>query len=67
MTKRNKIIAQIDLRLTSETYLSIFLIFWKTAAEDNDGISELEKFVLEESECCIIFSQDQQVSTFTEN
>jgi len=37
--------------------LSVFLVFWKAAAKDDDCILNFEQFLLENAECCIVLRQ----------
>ena len=39
------------------TDLSVFLVFWKAAAEDDNGILNLEQFLLQNAKCRIVFRQ----------
>ena len=45
--------------------LSVLLVFGKAAAKDDDGILDLEQFLLQNAECCVVLSQYQQVSALT--
>jgi len=36
--------------------LRVLQVFWKAAAEDDDGILNLEQFLLQNAECCIVLS-----------
>jgi len=45
--------------------LSVLLVFWKAAAKDDDGILDLEQFLLQNAECCIVLGQYQQVTALT--
>jgi len=45
--------------------LSVLLVFRKAAAKDDDGILNLEQFLLQNAESCIVLRQYQQITTFT--
>jgi len=45
--------------------LSVFLVFCKAAAKDNDGILDFEQFLLQNAESCIVLRQYQQIAILT--